>query len=91
MICIPFIALFRQFTNMQKKLWRTGAVRSNRHANMGLESVLNEPQCKEIEYVYCIARLHVPEKCWVVGIYVFKFGEFDFLPHSLLKSVNKGK
>ena len=38
MIFIPHIALFRQFTNMQKQLWRSRAIGSNRHANIGLAS-----------------------------------------------------
>ena len=38
MIYIQFIALFRQFTSMQKQVWRSRAIRSNRHANIGLAS-----------------------------------------------------
>ena len=63
MIYIPFIALFRQFTNMQKQLWRSRAILSNRHGNIGLASRSSmSRRAKESSMFIIVQDCMFPEK-----------------------------
>ena len=79
MICIPLIALFRQFTNMQKKLCAREQYGVMDMIYRPSQLMLNERQGKGIEYIYCIEDYMFPEK------FVSKLEELDFLQPSLLK------
>ena len=63
MIYIPFIVLFRHFTNMQKQLWCSRAIRSNRHANIGLASRCSmSRRAKESSMFTIVQDCMFPEK-----------------------------
>ena len=71
---------------MQKQLWRSRAIRSNRQANIGLASRCSmRRRAKESSMCTIVQDWVFPHKSLgIIATYVIKLGELDFLQHSLL-------